>query len=816
MFRNILISTFRNLKRNKLNTLINVVGLAISIACAITIYAFIRHEYSFDHFHSRADRIYRLVTHYRGSNGLSKSGHIAFPVATALRNDFPDAGIVSQVYAERDAVIKVEDEQGGHKLFEENDVAYADEFFLQTFDYERIAGPQGKLLQNPDEVVLTRKLAEKFFGYTDAGRMDELIGKTLIINQQNYRITAILEDVPRNTNVPFTLLLPYRTFAKNNETWVSEWNSTSSGSYVFFTFPEGQSPAELESRLPAFVKKYFDEEAAARTSYFFQPLAEVHTDESYGGTVYATPAILIVAFVTMGIIVLLTACINFINLATAQSVKRAKEIGIRKTLGSLRGQIILQYIGETLLLTLLATLIGLWIAQEFIQAFNSYLSPVIDYGLQLDYTVFYFLLALLLLTALLAGYYPAHVLASFHPVEALRKSLNTRKAGFAGGFSLRKSLVVVQFVISQILLIGTIIVASQMRYVHERDLGFKKDNMIITFIPENNRQKSEQFKAAIGSQAVVRNVSFSSGPPLSSSNSGTSMYRPEMGGMEKISIERKYVDPDYLETFGIKLLAGRDLTENDRVYLTDSTPTYNLLLNEKAVHQLGFTSPEEALGHTVYTYGEQEAIVVGVVEDFFNNSLQEEIRPCLLFYGTNWTEVAAISLHEDRTVAELPFLQTTWEELYPDHFFLAMTMDEYFEYGAFYVIEDVMYQAFRIFAFLSILIGCLGLYGLVSYLALQRQKEIGVRKTLGAGIAHIIYLFSREFTLLVLIAYLIAAPVGFFAMQAWLETFAYRIALSPWIFVLAFLASLLIAWLTVGYKSLSAALSNPVDSLRSE
>ncbi|WPP50869.1 ABC transporter permease [Catalinimonas niigatensis] len=816
MFKNYFTTTLRNLRRNKFNTIINVAGLALSIACCISIYAFVKHEYSFDSYHRKAERTYRLVDQYRGANGIDYSGYVSFPVAKALRNDFPELETVTQVFNELNVIVQIPDEAGSTAKFEEDDLAYADAYFLKTFDYDILAGQTEGLLSTPDEVVLSRELADKFFGNQYRHDYQALIGKTVIVEKQPYRISAILEDIPRNTNVTFRMLLSFQAFEKLNPEWSSNWYSTSSGSYTFVTLPDNFPKQRLEEQLEGFVDKYFNEEAAERRTYHLQALADVHTDEQYGGTTYATPSVLIIAFVTMAIIVLLTACINFINLATAQSFKRAKEIGIRKALGSLKRQLIVQYMSETLLLTIIASLIGLYLAHEFVLAFNQYLSVVIDFGLQIDSTVIYFLIALSLLITFLAGYYPAHVLASFRPAEALKQSITAKNTGFAGKISLRKSLVVVQFVISQVLILGTIVVAMQMRYVHQRDLGFEKNNMMIVFIPENDQQKIETLRNNITAQSIVNHVSFNSGPPIAGSNSWTNIYNPQQGEAEKYGIEQKFIDPFYLETYDIDLIAGRNLMENDKVNQEDSAASPNILLNEKAIQILGFSSAEEAIGQTVKINNDQRAVVVGVVEDFFNATLHEDVHPCLLFYGISWGYTAAISLNETRAAHELTFVQDAWEALYPDHFYTAVSLNDYFEMNAFYIIEDIMYQHFKIFSFISIFIGSLGLFGLVSYLALQRRKEIGVRKTLGATVNQIIYLFSKEFTLLVFIAFLLAAPLSYFAMQAWLETFEFRIPLSGWFFVAAFISSLIIAWITVGYKSFTAAKSNPVDSLRNE
>ncbi|WKN30878.1 ABC transporter permease [Porifericola rhodea] len=816
MFKNYLTSSFRNLLRNKFNTFINIVGLSLSLACCISIYAFVKHEYSFDAFHKNAERIYRVVEHHQSIDGMIYSGYLPFPVADALRQEFDDIEMVTQVFNDLNVVVKVPIQDGMEQKYEEGELAYVDEYFLQTFDYPLLAGNRRKLFTRPEEVVLTQKLADKYYGLKEGDDYNQLIGKTIVVDNDSYQISGVLEDIARNTNITFKLLLSYKAFETKFPAWSSNWYNTNSGSYAFVTLKEGQKASSLKSRFTAFVDKYFNEETASRRSYHLQPLTDVHTNELYGGTVYATPAILIIAFVSMGIIILSTACINFINLATAQSIKRAKEIGIRKALGGLKSQLITQYMTETLCITIVSAIIGLGLAHEFTHVFNHYLSSIIDFGLSIDFSVFYFLVPLILAVSLLAGFYPAYSLSSYQPVQALKQNISTKNTGFYGKFSLRKSLVVVQFFISQLLIIGTLVVAMQMKFINETDLGFQKENIYITYIPESNSKKAETFRHMIEQQTLVEQVSLTTGPPLSTGRSWTDIYNPAQGNEDnKHGIEVKHIDENYLETFEIKLLAGRNLNENDRVEITDSTASYSILLNLKAVKMLGFNSAEEAINQKVFS-SELPSTIVGVVDNFVNESLQQDIHPCQLLYTNHRFNIAAIKLNQSQEMAKLGFIQEAWEEQYPDHFFTIQNMQEYFEEGALYVIEDVMYQAFKIFSFLSIMIGCLGLYGLVSYLALQREKEIGIRKTLGGSVRHIVYLFSKEFSSLVIIAFIVAAPLSYFAMQSWLHTFHNRIELSPWIFLLALLVSLTIASLTVGYKSVKAALQNPSQSLKSE
>jgi len=813
MLKNYLITTLRSFARNRVSTFINVAGLALGTACCIFVYVLVKHEYSFDNFHTKADRIYRVVQQRKAPEGMRFEGAICFPMASALRNDFPDL-LTSAVYASNYALVKVHTSSGMPRLFEENEAVYADEYFLDVFDHTLLAGRRENLLNTPYEVILTRRSADKYFGKAYQNAYDQLIDQPITINKEEYRISGIVEDPPRNTNVPFSMLISFKSFEKQRPQWVKDWNSNFSSSFAFVVLPKDYPPMELEAQLPAFEEKYLTKELAKAITYLLQPLADIHTNETYGQTgYYDTPQVLMIAFILMAVIILATACINFINLATAQAVKRAKEIGIRKTLGSLKRQIMVQFMGETLLLTLLGIGIAIVLADVFLTAFNQYLSPFVELGLHMDISIILFLLLLALGVTLLAGYYPSHILARYRPTEALKQSFSNKNTGFAGKFSLRKTLIVLQFSISQLLLIGTIVVSLQMKYFREQDLGYSKEGVITVTMPGDEESKREILRNALTAQAAITNVTFNSGPPTSMSNAGTTFYGKEKGDTEKYGIERKYVDHHYLDVFGIQLLAGRNLRQEDKLLLTDSIHAYNALFNEKAIQIMGYEQPEEAIGQVAMIDGD-EVTIVGVVANFYNISLHHEIQPCFLFYGTNWIAQAGVKMNMQNAKSTLAFIQETWQNLYPEEFYEFYFMDDYLY--ELYIVEDLMFQAFRIFAVLSIFIGCMGLYGLVSFLSLQRRKEIGIRKVLGASVVHIVYLFSKEFTLLVVLAFIIAAPLGYFAMKAWLETFANRIDLSLVYFIVALLASVGIAWLTVGYKSVRAAMSNPVESLKDE
>lgn len=815
MIRNYFITTFRNLANNKVNTLINITGLAISIACCIFVYVFIRYEKSFDNFHSKGDRIYRVVMDNKTTDRTEHNGYVSFPMAKALRNDFSQLETVTQLYVGNSALISIANQNGERKLFEDQQMTYADEYFFKTFDFRILAG-NDRLLYQPDEVVLSKTMADKFFGSRLKQGYGDLIGRMISVNKNSYRITAIMDDMPRNSNIACHLLLPFQVFEKDNPKLMSDWINLYSQSYVFVTLPGNYTAASFDAALTGFKNKWLDKQDAAQQSFHPQPLAIVHSDEKYGGTFYTTPTVLVLAFVVMGIIVLLTSCINFINLATVQSLKRAKEIGIRKTLGSRNWELLLRFMGETFLLTVIASGIAVLLANYCLVAFNNYLAFIVELDLHIDGTIILFLVSLCVFITFVAGYYPARIMAAYQPIQALKQAIKAKNTGFTSRFSLRKVLVVTQFSVSQLLIIGTIVVAMQMSYFHNVDLGYQKEGMLTVEIPENDQRKLAVLRNELMSRPAIKDMSFCSGPPTSASNGFSDIRRKEAPEKDAISSERKFVDPHYLSTFNIKLLAGRNLQESDKVTLSDSVKRYNMLMNKKGVLAMGFKSPDDALGQVIAVGETQFGTIVGVTDDFFNVSLQQSITPCLLFYGTNWVSMASIRMSSADAGGTLGFIEKSWQTLFPDQIYKAMTLDYYMEHKAFYVMEDIMYKGFKIFVVLSILIGCMGLYGLVSFLALQRQKEIGIRKVLGASVSGIVYLFSREFTWLILIAFLVAAPLGYFAMDSWLQTFANRINLHAGYFVVALLVSMSVATLTVGFQAVKAAVANPVKSLRTE
>ncbi len=814
MLRNYLTTAYRHLLRHRTTTGMNVISLSVGIACCLVVYVIVKHEYTYDNFQPQADRLYRVVSQTQRAEGTDYHGAIAFPMAEALRDEVPAVSSATQVYARNYAVIKRLSAAGDEQRFQAYHSVYADEHFLRTFSYPALAGDYSTMFQRPDEVVLTRSLADRLFGADYRNRYDELIGETLTINQRDFRISGVLEDVPDRTNLYFQLLLPMEVFKQNNPGWTANWKSVPRASNAFFILAEGATPDQVTDAINQLKQRYLDEDLAPRRTYHVQALSDVHTEARYGGTFFTVPLLLLGALVGLGLVVLLTGSINFVNLSTAQAIQRSKEIGIRKVLGGQKRQLLGQFLGEAGLQVVVASLLAVALADLMLDGINDYLAPYTQWVVmrfELDLSLLLFLAPLALLVTLLAGMYPALVLTRFQPTVVLKQSVATTRTGFGARFSLRKVLTVTQFTIAQVLLIGTLVTATQMRYFQEQDPGFVNDNVLMVDLPpsERNATAGALFRQQALTHASVEQVTLGSAPPTSRNRSWNEGYA---AGSEKVNLEEKVIDPHYVETFGLSLVAGRNLREAD--YAPDSATTRAVLLNERAVHTLGFENPEAALGHT-FTLDRGAGIrteVVGVLADFVNHSLKEAVQPGYFYYG-DALRVAHIRI-SGPPAEVLSTLQSQWEALYPDDFFQSEWVDEHV--AMLYTLEDMLYRLFRLMAGLALLVGGLGLYGLAAYLTLHRRKEIGIRKTLGATVQSILFRFTREFAGLVVLAFVVAAPLGYLAMRAWLDTFAHRIELHAGFFGVTLLIALVIAALTVGYRSLLAAGANPVDSLRDE
>jgi predicted permease len=799
MFKNYLTTTFRKLSRNKAYTAINAFGLALGITCSLMLFLLLKYELSFDNFHAKADRICRVNTTFVHAEGELHDTGTPFPFGPALRKDFPELEKVAMVDYEYEGLITIVD--GGKtpvRYHEKEGVVFIEPDFFDMFDFPWIVGDP-KTLAEPNNVALTEELAQKYFPNENP------IGKRIRLdNKLDLTVTGVLKNFPANTDFPFKLLVSFIT-VKDLGRDLESWQNTMSNLQTYVLLPENLSFKNFESRLPAFLEKYWtDKDGINKRIHTVQPLTEIHFDTRYGtfsGNV--TSKATIWAFALIGFFLIVTACINFVNLATAQAIDRSKEVGVRKVLGANRLQLIRHFMCETFAITLLAVFVALALNELLFQRFAEIMKLKMSFDVLGEPAVLGFLLIITIVVSLLSGFYPALVLSGFQPALAL-KSKSTAKQG--GGLSLRRGLVVVQFAISQALIIGTLIIAAQMDYFRNKDLGFNKDAIVNVSLPNRDKLKLETLRAQLLQSFGIKNVSLAYASASSGNSWSTEYQHKSNGQLERHVSYLRFADASYFETYGLQLIAGRVYAESDSIK--------EFVVNEALVRQLGFASPQEAIGEYITFWDAPAKPIVGVVKDFHLTSLHDEIKPCLMAANQRVYLQASIKINLQDAKPVFQHIEKVWSAAFPENVFEYKFLDD--TIAEFYEREEKMSQLLRIFAGIAILIGCLGLFGLVSFMAAQRTKEIGVRKVLGASVADILGLFSKEFAALILISFIIAAPVAYFSMNDWLENFAYRIDVGLGVFLSTIAVTFIIAGATVGYRALKSALTNPAEALRYE
>ncbi|WP_317899375.1 ABC transporter permease [Aurantibacillus circumpalustris] len=800
MILNYFKTAYRNLVRNKSYAIINISGLAIGIAACLLIFLVVRYELSYDKFRIDYSNIYHIYTQNKHSDGLTYNPGVPYPMVDALRSEFPQikSGVICTSYGNQITIDA--GSSSAKKFIEESGTCFADPDFFDVIKFNWLIGAP-KVLSDPNKVVLSKSIATKYFS-----DWQTCIGKTLKLdNRLDLQVGGIVEDVPFNSDFRFQLIGSYITI-KNNNTYgyTSDWGSNSSNNQVFMLFPEKVSEAAIEKQLEAFSKKYHKDNGKSETLNLLRPLKDIHHDRVLGnfGTHITTHSTL-VTLSFIGFLIIIMACINFINLSTAQSVGRSKEVGIRKVLGSNRKQLFWQMLGETKVMVLFSSFIAIGLAWLFL--------PYIKYVITIDeelslFTVqsILFFISTLVVVTVLAGIYPAVVLSGFKPVVALKNKINSANIG---GISLRRSLVVIQFAISQVLIIGTIVAISQMNFINSIDLGFNKEAILLLqgSTDSVSISKHKVFKEELLKMPEVKDVSFASDMPSSDNNLGTN-FAIDHHSDEDFTLYLKFGDEDYFKTFGLQFIAGRSYSEGDTIT--------EVVVNETFLKKLNITNADVAIGKEIRTGGNPWRKICGVVKDFKTNSLREEIRPIMISAFRKRYQVVSVKLSSQNLAQTQKTIQSSWDKFFPDYVYVSNFMDEHIE--KFYEQERQMALLYKIFAGLAIFISCLGLYGLISFMVVQKTKEVGIRKVLGAGISSIFYLFSREFAALIVVAFLIAAPLAYYFMSAWLNNFVFRVTMGVGVFIVAVTTSLLIAFLAVGYKAYRAAVANPVKSLRAE
>ena len=806
MLRNQFKVALRNLWRNKGFSAINISGLAIGIATCLLILLFLQNEFSYDRYNEKADRMVRVV--FRGNTGAQemKEANVMPPVAQALKSDFPEVQEATRIRTFGVPRITYKD-----KTFRENAFAFVDSNFFQVFTIPLIQGDAKTALLQPNAVVISRAVAKKYFGNEDP------LGKVLQFKDNNaaLTVTGVIDKVPLNSHFHFDL---FASMSGLPEAKVSSWMT--SNFYTYLVLPEGYDYKRLEAKLGPEVDKYIGpqmQQAMGLTlaqfrqqgnqiGFALQPITDIHLHsdltgdmEPYGDIRY------IYIFSAVAVFMLLIACINFMNLSTAGASKRAKEVGIRKVMGSVKGQLVQQFLTESFILTFVALMLALGLVQWALPVFNDLAGQNLSLHLMTHLWVLPALIGLGLFIGFLAGSYPAFYLSSFNPVAVLKGRFASGKK--SSGF--RSGLVVFQFFISITLIVGTLVVYKQLAYIQHKKLGYDKDQVLVLQETYWLGHNHDAFRQQLQQDPRVLSVSSSGFLPAGSSDASLFYAYPDNHSSELVKTQMYYVDDQYIPTLGMEMASGRNFS---KAFGSDST---GIIINETAARAYGWG--ENALGRTIthrdndgknYTYS-----VIGVVKDFHFKSLHELIAPLAMTLSSN--SGSMIVKVKARDIAGLlASMKKEWKDFKPDAPFSYSFLDERF--NTTYKAEQNIGYILGIFAGLTIFVACLGLFGLVTFTAEQRTKEIGIRKVLGASVTGIVTLLSKDFLKLVLLAFLIAMPVAWYVMNRWLDDFAYHMTINGWVFALTALLAMTLTFFTISFQAIKAAIANPVKSLRAE
>lgn len=809
MFKNFLTIAWRSLMRNKLHSFINITGLAIGVSACMVIYLIVSFELSFNKGHEGYNGIYRIHSSFQGVfSGVNRGA----PTATgpAIKDEFKGVEAVTsfQVFSS-----KVEIPSGGEKKNldrQEKIIIAAPSFFSVFKSFEWVAGSPESLTE-PFKVVLTESRAKTYFGTSDPLNV---IGREIIYRDSlNTSVAGIVKDLPFNTDTDMTDFISYSTIEKS---WVKRnvrldnWESVNSSSQVFVLLDKTSDVNQLTDQLSLLRKKYKEKSSGDVENMFAaQPLSDLHYNNEVEIFDYSrSPAHLptLTVLIVVAILLLTIGAINFINLETAQSVRRAKEVGVRKTLGSSRAALISQFLYQSFIITFIAIVLSLPLTELALTYFKDFIPA----GVHLSFIeVLPFLGAVMVIIGLLAGLYPAFILSSFLPALALKNQAYANSSASRSAY-LRKSLIVFQFFVAQCLIIGALAVGWQINYMLNKDIGFKKDAVVYFDTPWFEKSsKIGVLKNELAQVSEISALALSEGPPSENSwSSNTVEYKPENGDVVKVNAFRKFGDPKYIEFYNMKILGGRNLRPTDSLR--------EFIINKTLMTQLGFEKPEEAIGQII-SYSDRKYPIVGVVEDFHIKSLHNKVDPVIIGNDVDFScfNVRLSTANgSDDFKAGLAKLETAWKKVYPnekfEHHFLDETLRNFYES------EQRTAKLVQTSMFMAIFISCLGLFGLASFTTTQRMKEISIRKVLGSSVSNIVVMLSKDFIILIVIAFVLASPLAWWGVTKWLQGFAYHMDLNAWLFILTAAAGIAIAFITVGYQTFKAANSNPINSLRNE
>ncbi|MFA6246732.1 MAG: ABC transporter permease [Mucilaginibacter sp.] len=803
MFKNLFKTAWRNVLRNKAYTFINIIGLGTGISICLVIFVLIQFHLSFDNFHAKKDRIYRMLTeyHHADSKDIFYGSGIARGIPQTLKTDIPEIEAYAPIMHNDNEQIQVLNKEGQiDKKFKETGVFATTPSFFKIFDFPLIQGDANTALKNPNSVLLTKETATKYFG-----NWQQAMGKTIRWdNKEVLKVTGILAPIPQNSDFQFSVVFSLGTGRTAEMLKSTDYNSTGSYYGCYVLAPAGMNEAQLTGKLQALMKKYRAPDN--KDSEVAQPLGKVHFDNKAGN--YSNKSIttqMISMLWMIALFILVIACVNFVNLATAQAVNRAKEVGIRKVLGGNRGQLQMQFLTETFVIVLISLILSVGISAVGIHFIGKIMDLPLAAGMLLQIKVAAFMVLLAVLVTLIAGFYPSMVLSGFNPINALKSKLALKTPR---GISLRHALVVFQFVIAQGLIICTIVIVKQMNYFTHESMGFAKDAIVNVPFPSDSAgiSKLEYLKKKLTDINGVEQVSLSSNVPAGEDANWTMFtYENAAKPVDFYSII-KMADEQYIPTYKLQIAAGRNVAASDTIR--------EFLVNEALTQKLGLAKPEDALNKQLALGKFAKGRIVGVLKNYHNRSFKDDYAPMLITTFKKQYEISNIKLSSVNIGPSLKGIEKLWNEVYPNYAFEYQFMDE--RIAAFYKQESQLSQIYECFAVVAILLSCLGLYGLASFMAVQRIKEVGIRKVLGSSVGAIVYLFSKEFVVLIVIGFAIAAPITWYLMNKWLQDYIYRIHIHWSIFLLAAIIAMAIALATVSYQLIKAALVNPVKSLRSE
>jgi putative ABC transport system permease protein len=811
----------RSFRRHKLFTLINIIGLSIGISAALVIYLIVNYDFTFDKFHKDGDRIYRVVSNFTFSGEPVTNSGVRGPLPETVKNEVTGLERTAPFFTlyQFTAIIP-NGTKTPAKFKNEENIVLADQRYFNLFQYQWLAGSVKTSLKDPNQVVLTAERAKKYFPSLS---FEQILGKQIVYEDTiRATVTGIVQPPKENSDFNFQDFISYNTIksvkALYDQVQPTEWGGTTSDSQFFIKLSPNTSVANIERQLNALLKKHNPpkpEDRGNTQEFRLQPLSDLHFNEKYGNfnSGHTANKTTLYGLLIIAAFILLLGCINFINLTTARASQRAKEIGIRKTMGSTRFQLIGQFLSETFLVTLFAVIISIVISPLILKLFADFISKDIKMNLSGQPGLIFFIILLTIMVSVISGFYPALVLSSYKPVSVLKNQTfsGTNKTRNAW---LRKSLTVTQFIIAQFFIMATLLVSKQIYYALHKDLGFKKEAILSITTPYKNNadSKKQVFLDQLRAIPQIELVSKGGQAPSSGSSNSSGVTYKDGKKSVKTQVEFKFADENYIDVYKIKLLAGRNLRAGDT--------TKQMVINTNFTKVLGFKNPEQAVGKYV-EWNEKQAEIIGVVADFYQKSLHSPIKPLAIVdptgqYNNNTFHIALKpqTAGGNEWKKAIAGMERSWKSLYPDNDFEYQFFDE--SIAKFYESEQHTSKLLTWATGLSILISCLGLLGLAMYTTSLRTKEIGVRKVLGATVSQIVTLLSAELVILVLLAFLIVTPLAWSAMNWWMRNFADKTIISWWIFALSGAGMLLTAFLTLSFQTIKAAIANPVKSLRSE